>query len=478
MNQSQQQTFGLIIGNRGFFPSHLCESGRKQILDVLNKAGHKVISLAEDETTYGSVESLDDARKCADLFSKHRQEIEGIIITLPNFGDERAVANSIRWADLNVPILVHAFPDQENKLQISDRRDSFCGKISVCNNLHQYGLNFTLTTQHVVDPGSPSFLEDLERFAGICRVRRALKNLRVGVIGARPAAFNTVRYSEKILEREGISVEPIDLSEIIFQAENIADNNSQLTEKLDAIKTYLPQGETPENALIKMAKLGVAIDQWMEAMELSAVALQCWTALEQIYGVVPCTLMSMLSNKFIPAACETDILGVISMYALSIASKKPSAIVDFNNNYGQDADKCVLFHCSNLPKDLLIQESTKTGGPVISFHDILAGALGKDNSWGIVAGEFNPGPYTFCRISSNDYSGGISAYVGEGAITEDRPATFGGYGVIEIEGLQELLHFICENGFEHHVSIAPGNAGSLLEEVFSKYLGWDVYHHG
>jgi L-fucose isomerase-like protein len=477
MNQSQGQTFGLIIGNRGFFPAHLCQSGRKELLDVLDQAGHKVITLAEDETTYGSVESLEDARKCAALFSEHRAEIEGIIVSLPNFGDERAVANSIRWAGLDVPILVHAFPDEENKLQLADRRDSFCGKISVCNNLHQYGLDFTLTTEHVVDPASPSFGEDLERFAGICRVRRALRNLRVGVIGARPAAFNTVRFSEKILEREGISVEPIDLSEIIFQAESIPDDDPQLAEKLEAIKSYLPQGETPDDALKKMAKLGTAIDRWMEAMELSAVALQCWTALEQIYGVVPCTVMSMLSNKFIPAACETDILGVISMYALSIASNKPSAIVDFNNNYGQNPDKCVLFHCSNLPKDLLIHDSAKTGGPVITYHDILAGALGKDSSWGIVAGEFKPGPYTYCRISSNDSAGGLSAYVGQGTITDDRPATFGGYGVIEIEGLRELLHYICQNGFEHHVSIAPGNTGVILEEVFSKYLGWDVYHH-
>jgi len=468
MENNNQLTFGLIIGNRGFFPAHLCQSGRTQLLDVLNKAGHQVITLTEDETTYGTVESLEDARKCADLFSKHRAEIDGIIVSLPNFGDERAVANSIRWADLNVPVLVHA---------ISDRRDSFCGKISVCNNLHQYGIKYSLTAQHVLDPDSKEFQQDLDRFAGICRVRRALKHLRVGVIGARPAAFNTVRFSEKILEREGITVESIDLSEIIFRAEKIADQDNILQEKLTAIKSYLPQEGTPDPALLKMAKLGVVIDQWMEAQELSAVALQCWTALEEIYGVVPCTVMSMLSNRFIPAACETDILGVISMYALAIAAGNPSAIVDFNNNYGEDQNKCLLFHCSNLPKDLLIQDQKRVSNPTITYHDILAGALGKESSWGIVAGEFKPGPYTFCRISSDDFSGTLSAYIGEGSMTEDRPVTFGGYGVIKIEQLQDLLRYICENGFEHHVSIAPGNIASILEEVFSKYLGWEVYHH-
>jgi len=477
MEPKHQLTFGLIIGNRGFFPAHLCQTGRKQLLDVLGEKGYQVVTLSDDETVFGSVESLDDARKCAELFSKHRAEIDGVIVSLPNFGDERAVANSIRWSELDVPVLVHAFPDQEGKLEITDRRDSFCGKISVCNNLHQYGIKFSLTSQHVLDPSSQEFQADLDHFAGVCRVRQALKHLRVGVIGARPAAFNTVRYSEKILEREGITVEPIDLSEIIFRAEKVADQDQGLLDKLADIKSYLPRAETPDPALLRMAKLGLVIDQWMDSLELSAVALQCWTALEEIYGVVPCTIMSMLSNRIIPAACETDILGVISMYALGVASQKSSAIVDFNNNFGEEENKCVLFHCSNLPKDLLRDDGEGAEGPIISYHDILAGALGKEKSWGIVAGVLQPGPYTYCRLSSDDFSGKLSAYVGEGSITSDRPSTFGGYGVIEIERLQELLQYICENGYEHHISIAPGNTASIIHEAFSKYLGWEIYHH-
>jgi L-fucose isomerase-like protein len=478
MDNKSQLTYGLIVGNRGFFPAHLCETGRKQLIDVLEKRGHQVICLSPEETTFGSLESLVDAQKCAALFSKHRADIDGIIVTLPNFGDERGVANAIRWSELDVPILVHAFPDRSEKLQISDRRDAFCGKISVCNNLHQYGIKFSLTSRHVMDPASKDFQQELDRFGGICRVYRAFKNLRVGIIGARPAAFNTVRFSEKILERSGISVEPIDLSEIIFRAEKQEDDHPAVLEKLAAIQSYLPHEQLPASALLKMAKLSLVIETWMEDQSLSAVALQCWTALEEIYGVVPCTLMSMLSNGLVPAACETDIMGVISMYALSAASVRPSAIVDFNNNFGDEEDKCVLFHCSNLPKDLLLEEKASGGNsPVISYHDILAGALGKENSWGIVAGEFAPGPYTFCRLSSNDFSGTLSGYLGEGAVTKDRPSTFGGYGVMEIKGLQGLLKFICKNGYEHHVSIAPGHTADVLKETFSNYLGWQIFHH-
>ena len=480
MDIERQLTFALIIGNRGFFPAHLCETARTQLLEVLTGSGYQVITLSPDQTAFGSVESLEDARKCADLFIQHRPEIDGVIVSLPNFGDERAVANSIRWSELDVPVLVQAYPDDQDKLAINDRRDAFCGKISVCNNLHQYGIKYSLTDLHTVDPDSSAFREDLERFAGVCRVYRALKNLRVGVVGARPSAFNTVRYSEKILEREGISVEPIDLSEIIHRAEAVADDDPDNLAKLDAINAYLPAPETPQSSLLRMSKLGVALDRWVEAQELSAVAIQCWTALEEIYGVVPCTLMSMLSNTFLPSACETDIMGVISMYALSIASRQPSAIVDFNNNYGEDPDKCVVFHCSNLPKDLLVEggeNGTSGNGPVITFHDILSGALGKDHSWGIVAGVFQPGHYSYCRISSDDFSGKLTAYLGQGSITADRPLTFGGYGVMEIADLQGLLRYICENGLEHHVSLAPGKVAPLLEEVFVKYRGWQVYHH-
>jgi L-fucose isomerase-like protein len=480
MDSEKQVTFALIIANRGFFPGHLCEAARTQLLDLLEGSGYQVITLSPEQTSYGSVESLADARKCADLLAAHRSEIDGIIVSLPNFGDERAVANSIRWSGLDVPVLVQAYPDDQEKLAITDRRDAFCGKISVCNNLHQYGIPYSLTDLHTVEPDSPAFRQDLERFAGICRVFQALKNLRVGVVGARPAAFNTVRYSEKLLEREGISVEPIDLSEMIHRAENIADDDPDHQAKLQAINSYLPAEETPQPSLVRMAKLGVALDRWVEAQQLSAVAIQCWTALEEIYGVVPCTLMSMLSNSFLPSACETDIMGVISMFALATAASQPSAIVDFNNNFGQDPDKCVVFHCSNLPKDLLVQEDGKNAPgstALISYHDILSGALGKERSWGIIAGIFQPGPYSFCRISSDDFSGSLTAYLGEGAITDDRPLTFGGYGVMKIDKLQTLLRHICENGLEHHVSLVPGNVAPILEEVFSKYRGWKVYHH-
>jgi L-fucose isomerase-like protein len=471
-------TFGLIVGNRGFFPDHLCETGRQTVLEVLDQGGVRVVALSPDDTKFGSVESLQDARKCSELFRRHREEIDGVLVSLPNFGDERAIANTLRWSELGVPVLVQAFPDDPQSMTIADRRDAFCGKMSACNNLHQYGIKFTLTTQHTLSPESDAFRADLARFAGVCRVVKGLKNARVGAIGARPAAFNTVRFSEKLLERSGISIETLDLSELFGWIDGLSEADARVKAKLDEIVEYVPTKGIPSDSLVKIAKLGVIIDDWMATNDLQASAIQCWTAMEEFYGVVPCTIMSMMSNILVPSACETDIAGVIGMYALSLASGKPSAIVDWNNNYGDDPDKCAVFHCSNLPKDIFVDQTTSPDSiPVMSYQEIIAGTVGKENTYGTIVGRVRAEPFTYCRVSTDDSNGRIMAYVGEGELTEDPMTTFGGYGVAHIPELQALLRYICNNGFEHHVAINASQVAEVVHEALSKYLGWDVYYH-
>jgi L-fucose isomerase-like protein len=472
-------TFGVIVGNRGFFPDQLCDSGRKTILKVVAEEGFGAVSLAPSASKFGSVESLADAQKCADLFKQHRDEIDGILVTLPNFGDERAIANVLRWADLNVPVLVHAFTDSPGLMSIENRRDSFCGKMSACNNLRQYGIRFSLTSQHTMDPEGPEFRADLQRFAAMCRVVRGLRGARVGAIGARPAAFNTVRYSEKLLERSGISVETLDLSEAFGRVRRIAADDPRLKDKLGQLHAYVPPGNVPSESIQRMARLGVVIDEWMQEQRLQASAIQCWTAMEEYYGIVPCTLMSMMSNSLLPSACETDVAGLVGMYAMVLASGKSSALVDWNNNYGADPDKGVIFHCSNLPKDLFVEETVSAGqsGPSMGYQAIIAGTVGKENTYGTVVGRMRAQPLTYCRVSTDDIGGKIRVYLGEGDLTDDPLDTFGGYGVIRIPHLQKLLAYICENGFEHHVAINPSQTAGVLDEALEKYLGWEVYYH-
>jgi L-fucose isomerase-like protein len=466
----KKMTMGLIVGNRGFFPDHLAQSGREAMLCAIEKAGMSAVALAPDESKYGAVETRDESRLCAELFARNRTRIDGVIVTLPNFGEERAIADALRMADLRVPVLVQATPDDPRKMTIASRRDSFCGKMSACNNLRQYGIPYSLTTLHTESPDSPEFARDLEWFAAVCRVVKGFRNLRIGAIGARPAAFNTVRYSEKILESQGISVETLDLSEVLGRIERMKDNNEQAQTKLAEINKYVDTGSVPARALMKMAKLGAVIDQWMAATEVTVSAVQCWTSIEENLGVVPCTVMSMMSNDLLSSACEVDICGVLGMHALRLASGSPSALLDWNNNYGSDPNKAVCFHCSNLPKHFF--RSAK-----MDFQEIIAGTVGKENTFGTCVGLIKPEKMSFARFSTEDTSGKMRGYVGEGRFTDDPLNTFGGAGVVEIPHMQRLLHYICESGFEHHVAANLSTVAAAVYEASTRYLGWNMYWH-
>jgi L-fucose isomerase-like protein len=466
----KKMTMGLIVGNRGFFPDHLANSGREEMIAVLQKAGVDVVVLSPQESNCGAVTTREDVHRCVELFKKNRDLIDGIIVTLPNFGEERAIADTLRLANLQVPVLVQATPDDAKKMTIAFRRDSFCGKMSACNNLNQYGIPYSITSLHTEAPDSPEFAKDLEWFAGVCRVVNGLKNLRIGSIGARPTAFNTVRYSEKLLESQGISVETLDLSEVLGRIARMKDTDDDAQSKLAAIQQYVQTSGVPQEALLKMAKLAAVVETWMRETEVAISAVQCWTSIEENLGIVPCTVMSMMSNDLLSSACEVDICGVLSMHALRLASEMPSALLDWNNNYGSNPDKAVCFHCSNLPKHFFREVR-------MDFQEIIAGTVGKENTFGTCVGQVKSGAMSFARFSTDDTSGRMRGYVGEGQFTDDPLETFGGAGVVEIPRMQKLLRYICEQGFEHHVAANFSTVAAAVYEATSRYYGWEMYWH-
>jgi len=469
MAAQRTMTFGVIVGNRGFFPDHLAKTGREEIISVLEAAGARAIVLGPEQSKYGAVETYTEAQHCAELFKKHAEEIDGIILTLPNFGEERGIVDAIRLSGLKVPVLVQATPDRSEAMTIATRRDSFCGKMSACNNMMQYGINYSLTTLHTESLTSAEFKVDLEWFSAVCRIVKGLKNLRIGAIGARPTAFNTVRYSERIFETSGITIETIDLSEIFGRINRMKDTDDAAQAKLAAIKKYVTTAGIPDEALMKMSKLGAVIDGWMKQSHIGISAVQCWTSMEEFFGVVPCTIMSMMSNDLIPSACEVDVPGTLSMYMLALASQTPSALLDWNNNYGSDPNKCVCFHCSNLPKHFFKEVK-------MDFQQIIAGTVGKESSYGTCEGIIKPGAMCFARYSTDDRRGIVRGYTGSGRFTDDPLTTFGGAGVAEIPQLQKLLKYICREGFEHHVAANFSDVSKSIHEA-ARYLGWESHYH-
>lgn len=465
-------TFGVIVTNRSFFPAHLVEEERKNILDLLEKHGHRAVILSTEDTPLGATLSFDDAKKCAALFRANADAIDGILVVLPNFGEETGVAEAIRLSGLKVPVLVQACDDAMDRLDMSNRRDAFCGKLSVCNNLYQRGIKFTNTSTHTCRIDSETFEKDLAAFAAVCRVVRGLSRARIGAIGTRPGAFQTVRYSEKLLQASGISVMDVDLSEIIFKAAALNDTEPAVQRKLDEIRSYgsvMPGVE--KEKLIKQAKLCVTLESWMRENECDASAVQCWDSIQNNYGCATCLAMSMMGEKGFPSACEMDVMGAVTMYAMFLASSSPSGYLDWNNNVGDERDKCICLHCSNFPK-------TFFGRPFeIGNLDVLATTIGAEKCFGACKAQVAPGPMTFAKISTDDFAGKIKAYVGEGEFLPDRVDTKGGVALCRVPHLQSLMDYICRNGFEHHVAMNRSRIASVLEEALGNYMGWDVHRH-
>ena len=473
MKNKERMCFGIIIGTRAYFNSELAKDVRKQLLRTLADEGYDYVILPEDATPTGSssIETREDGLKCAELFRQNRDRIDGIIVSLPNFGFEIGIINAISVADLNVPILVQACDDENDKVDLDSRRDAFCGKISVCNNLYQYGIPFTDTTLHTYSIYSELLAKDINKFAGICRVVNGLRHARVGAIGARPAGFQTVRASEKLLQKSGITVVPVDLSEILGAARKIEDTDVELLKKLEEIKCYAVVPKEYNDKLVLQAKFGVAVERWIEANQIDAVAVQCWDSLEQNYGCAACVTMSMLGEKLLPAACEVDIAGAVSMYALTLAAQGQSALLDWNNNFAEDRNKCVCTHCGNFPKSF-VRNDLKLG-----TLGVLGRTLGKFNTFGAVYGKVTKGDFTFFRISTDDTKGVIKAYLGTGEITDDPYGMDGCIAVTKVDNLQILMKHICKNGFEHHVAMVRNDVKNILNEAIEGYLGWNLYVH-
>lgn len=473
MKNKERMCFGIIIGTRAYFNSELAKDVRKQLLKTLADEGYDYVILPEDATPTGSssIETREDGLKCAELFRQNRDRIDGIIVSLPNFGFEIGIINAISVADLNVPILVQACDDENDKVDLDSRRDAFCGKISVCNNLYQYGIPFTDTTLHTYSIYSELLAKDINKFAGICRVVNGLRHARIGAIGARPAGFQTVRASEKLLQKSGITVVPVDLSEILGAARKIEDTDVELLKKLEEIKCYAVVPKEYSDKLVLQAKFGVAVERWLEANQIDAVAVQCWDSLEQNYGCAACVTMSMLGEKLLPAACEVDIAGAVSMYALTLAAQGQSALLDWNNNFAEDRNKCVCTHCGNFPKSF-VRNDLKLG-----TLGVLGRTLGKVNTFGAVYGKVTKGDFTFFRISTDDTKGVIKAYLGTGEITDDLYGMDGCIAVTKVDNLQILMKHICKNGFEHHVAMVRNDVKDILNEAIEGYLGWNLYVH-
>lgn len=464
--KNNKSTFALYFGNRGFFPESLIAEARKELFEVVTKLGYESILMDSALTHNGAVESTAEGQKYARFLESNRGKYDGVILCLPNFGDENGAIAALR--DAGVPIFILAYPDELDKMDFHQRRDAFCGKFSIMDVFYQYQLPYTVFPPHTVHPSSKEFEAQIDTFDKVCKVVKGMKRMTLGAIGARTTAFKTVRYDELTLQKYGITTEVLDLSEVFSRVRKLDMASSSAKEKAETLRNYSNFGKVPAKSFENLVRLGVVIDEIIGEYQLDAIALRCWIELEKEFGVAPCVLLSEINDRGIPAACELDVCNAVTMYALNLASGKPATCLDWNNNYGSDPDKCILFHCGPVPQSLMTAK-----GEVID-HPMFAKDLGEGCGFGCNVGRIAPTPLSFASCKTQD--GKLSVYFGEGEFTSDPIAQgfFGCGGVAKIDNLQDKLYKIGYNGYRHHVSVTPGHVEMALREAFTHYLGYEI----
>lgn len=454
----------LLIANRGFFPSSVIDAAREEMEEAAKRQGIELLVMEEGLTKYGAVETREEGAVYAQFLERHHGEYDGLIICLPNFGDENGIKEAIK--DVWVPVLLQAYPDEPGKLDFANRRDAFCGKLGLCAVLKQMQVRFVLGESHVVHPLSDTFAKELSDFAAICRIVKHMKHMRIGVLGARTTAFKSVRFDEGALEARGVDVETLDLTQIFSMMRAVSDDDSRLAFWESEIKKISDTTDAPEYALRNQCKLGVVMEQLREDWNLNVMAIRCWSELQYEFQITPCTVMGILNERKVPVVCETDVTNAPAMTALSLASGKPVGCLDINNNFGEEPDKCILFHCGPLPISLLAQEGH------MEEHKMFVKTQGENCSWGVNVGRIKPGPITICGMRTEN---GEVRYFVETAEVQDevlKEAFFGTYGVVRLPGLQKKLNHMCEEGFRHHAIITEGDQTKQIREALSKYLGY------
>ena len=466
IDTARKSTFALFFGNRGFFPASLLASARQEMAKVLKKLGHEVIMLDASATRYGAVETVAEGATYARFLKANEGKFDGVILSLPNFGDENGAVAAL--ADAGVPILVQAYPDELDKMAPALRRDAFCGKMSIMDVFVQNDIPFTALKPHTIAPSSDTFAAHVDYFDRVCRVVKGFDGLVVGAIGARTTAFKTVRIDELALQRHGITLETFDLSDVFVRMNSVGESEKAYKDKSATLRSYSDFSTVPADAFAKLVKLAVAIDGIVEEYALDAVAVRCWLEMQKHLGISPCVLLSEMNDRGLAAACEVDVGNAVAMYALSCASGNVAACLDWNNNYGDDDDRCILFHCGPVPQSMMANKGCVTG------HAILDNAPGITSSYGCNVGRIKPTPFTFSSMLTAD--GTLQFYVGEGEFTADPIPDdfFGCAGVARIDDLQDVLLNIGMQGHRHHTSVTPGLVGAPVCEALEYYLGFDV----
>lgn len=449
---SQGIKIGLVPAHRGVFSPELAKKMKRATLAAFAKLGIEAVTADEKMCAHGLVESSEEANKLAGRFQE--EQVAGVVIGAMNFGNEVPAAEA---ADIGVPVFLFGCKEEGKLTPGSHRRDAFCGALSIGAALRHRGIRYVFPESPICFPDEPGFLRDLDNFARACRVADGILDAAYGQFGPRPREFETCVFNEvSLLQHFGIKVVPFPLAEIFTEAVNY--NNAAKIKKIMAeIKAMADTGAVNERQLERLARLEIVLDLHVQKYGLQGLALQCWTLIQEQYEISPCTVMGRLSQRGVPAACEVDIHGAISMHMLDLAADQPAGLADWNNRHYKLPNVFSAWHCGVFPPGMARKK------PKLGPQKIIGQVTGDDKAMGVMEFEVKPGPVTMARLTETP-DGEFKLLVAEGQVVKAEGETFGAHGWVEVEDLDCLYRALLRD-FPHHTGLVFGQVGRALVQA-------------
>ena len=450
LKDSEKVRIGFVPCHREPFDEEWAVEMRARCLEAFSKINEMSLVVPDEKTTKnGLVRDDADAEKTIQLFKE--ENVDGVIIGTMTFGDEVS-ALSIASAFYDKPILLFGTKEGPFKPDGGRRSDSFCGTISISSGMHRRKIPFLFAG--IVFPEEKEFVENVRSFIRVCSILKGFIGANIGLVGPRPERFQTCIFSEDaMIENFEQTVVPISLLDIVNRAENLKDDDPKVQKILNEMKEEADFSDVNEESIVKMAKLELALKQFAEEKNLSGMGVQCWTAIQEVYGISPCYVMGRLTSQGIMTSCEVDIYGALTMLIQYLASLRttPPHFIDWTIKHQEKENVFLAWHCGNAPPSLVC-EGCKVR---VRGHSILGEVLGRDRSMGTAEFQLKPGVVTICRLV--EYDGEFKMLVTKGEIEKADQDLRGSWSWVKVPDLDLLYRVIVEEGFIHHASMIHGD---------------------
>lgn len=438
---------------------------RDRVLVALESIpGIEVIVPSVELTGDGCVSDIASARKALDLFLTER--IEGLMIGNMTFGMEVAVSTVLDGLRKDMPILhfcTRSGPIEEGPLGGHRTTDTWCGQFMTTSAIRRRGFKFL----HVrtCNPEEPLFLNKAESFIRAINAIAHFKGARIGQLGTRPMLFESQVVNEQLLQKRfGQMIVPMDLDTVFSRIDAIDPKSAEVAEVVRQITDGVQMQDETNEALVNIARYELAVRGIKDELGVHALAASCWTRVQERFHISTCSSFGRLNEQGIITACEVDLLGASTMWAMYNASLRQAIpdFIDWTDLHPTEPNVWLAWHCGNAAPSL--REPRKSA---------LLGRNERMIQWcptcfGTLEFKLKSGPVTCARLV--EYDGQYNMFIGSGEIIDLEPEIRGAYGWVKVGDIGEWEDKMIEAGIIHHgVLIHDPKVADALE-MFCYFL--------